>query len=82
MKILLNGKLQDLQLISEGESLQTILQGLQTANFFGSPLQSTTQSAPVFAVAVNQTFIPKTEYAQKIIQPMDEVEIIFPHPGG
>ena len=35
-----------------------------------------------FAVAVNQTFIPKTRYADTVLQDGDIVEILAPQQGG
>ena len=35
-----------------------------------------------FAVAVNTTFVPRTGYAQHVLQPGDLVEIISPVTGG
>ena len=37
---------------------------------------------PPFAVAVNTTFVPRTGYAQHVLQPDDRVEIISPVTGG
>ena len=54
-------------------------------------LPSTTLSALIaelsyepgtFAVAVNETFVHRGEYASKIIQAGDRVEIVMPMQGG
>jgi len=37
---------------------------------------------PPFAVAVNTQFVPKSEYANRLLAPDDEVEIISPVTGG
>ncbi|NBW78720.1 MAG: sulfur carrier protein ThiS [Betaproteobacteria bacterium] len=37
---------------------------------------------PPFAVAVNTQFVPKSEYANRLLAPEDEVEIIEPVTGG
>jgi sulfur carrier protein len=40
------------------------------------------QAKPPFAVAVNLQFVPKTHYAQYLLQAQDQVEIISPVTGG
>lgn len=40
------------------------------------------QPRPPFAAAVNMQFVPNTQYAQKTLQPDDQIEIIFPVTGG
>jgi len=35
-----------------------------------------------FAVAVNTRFVPQSRYAEQLLQPGDEVEIIAPVTGG
>jgi len=37
---------------------------------------------PPFAVAVNTQFVPKSEYANRLLAQDDEVEIIAPVTGG
>ena len=38
--------------------------------------------APPFAAAVNRQFVPRPAYAQRRLQPGDEIEIIAPVTGG
>ena len=40
------------------------------------------QAQAPFAAAVNMRFVPNTRYAQTLLQPDDEVEVIFPVTGG
>jgi sulfur carrier protein len=40
------------------------------------------QARPPFAAAVNMQFIPNTLYAQTLLQPDDDIEVIFPVTGG
>ena len=40
------------------------------------------EAKPPFAVAVNLQFVPKTHYAQYLLQAQDQVEIISPVTGG
>ncbi|MGH8820757.1 MAG: sulfur carrier protein ThiS [Rhodoferax sp.] len=40
------------------------------------------QARPPFAAAVNMQFVPNTHYAQTLLQPDDDVEVIFPVTGG
>ena len=35
-----------------------------------------------FAIAVNETFVPKTQYTTTEIQPGDRIEILSPMQGG
>ncbi len=37
---------------------------------------------PPFAAAVNLQFVPNSQYAQKILQANDRIDIIFPVTGG
>ncbi len=36
----------------------------------------------IFAIAVNEKFIPKSHYSQTIINPFDTIDIIVPMQGG
>ncbi len=36
----------------------------------------------VFALALNQNFVPKHLYEEITLKEFDEIEIISPHPGG
>lgn len=40
------------------------------------------QPRPPFAAAVNMQFVPNTHYAQTLLQPGDDIEVIFPVTGG
>jgi sulfur carrier protein len=40
------------------------------------------QARPPFAVAVNLTFVPKTQYAECTLNENDAVEVIAPVTGG
>lgn len=40
------------------------------------------QARPPFAAAVNLQFVPNTQYAQKLLQPDDRIDIISPVTGG
>lgn len=40
------------------------------------------QPQPPFATAVNLQFIPNSLYAQTLLQPDDDIEVIFPVTGG
>ena len=40
------------------------------------------QAQPPFAAAVNLVFVPNTQYAQKILQAEDRIDIISPVTGG
>ena len=40
------------------------------------------QVQPPFAAAVNMQFVPNTHYAQTLLQPDDDIEVIFPVTGG
>lgn len=40
------------------------------------------QPQPPFAAAVNMQFVPNTHYAQTLLQPGDDIEVIFPVTGG
>ncbi|QDL37548.1 sulfur carrier protein ThiS [Rhodoferax sediminis] len=40
------------------------------------------QPKPPFAVAVNMQFVPNTQYMQTLLQPGDDIEVIFPVTGG
>jgi len=40
------------------------------------------EARPPFAAAVNTQFVPKTQYAQHVLQDGDRVEIISPVTGG
>ena len=40
------------------------------------------QPQPPFAVAVNMQFVPNTQYTQTLLQPGDDIEVIFPVTGG
>ncbi len=40
------------------------------------------EAKPPFAAAVNLQFVPNTQYLQKILQPNDRIDIIFPVTGG
>ena len=40
------------------------------------------QAQPPFAAAVNMQFVPNTHYAQTLLQPDDDIEVIFPVTGG
>ena len=40
------------------------------------------QAPPPFAAAVNMQFVPNTHYAQTLLQPDDDIEVIFPVTGG
>jgi len=40
------------------------------------------QAQPPFAAAVNLQFVPNTQYAQKLLQPDDRIDIIAPVTGG
>lgn len=44
--------------------------------------QSFAQRSPYIAVAINQSFISKSEYDHQALQEMDAIEIVSPHPGG
>ncbi|MCF7520848.1 sulfur carrier protein ThiS [Neisseria sp. ZJ106] len=55
------------------------------ALFDGGSLQTLlTQQAmqPPFAVAVNTRFVPKSRYAETLLQEGDQVEIVRPVVGG
>jgi sulfur carrier protein len=40
------------------------------------------QAQPPFAAAVNLVFVPNTQYAQKVLQAEDCIDIISPVTGG
>ena len=40
------------------------------------------EARPPFAAAVNTQFVPRTQYAQHLLQDGDRVEIISPVTGG
>lgn len=40
------------------------------------------QTRPPFAAAVNLQFVPNTQYAQKLLQSGDRIDIISPVTGG
>ena len=40
------------------------------------------QAKPPFAAAVNLQFVPNTQYAQKLLQSDDRIDIIAPVTGG
>jgi sulfur carrier protein len=40
------------------------------------------QAQPPFAAAVNLVFVPNTQYAQKVLQAEDRIDIISPVTGG
>jgi len=40
------------------------------------------QARPPFAAAVNTQFVPKTQYAQHVLNEGDRIEIISPVTGG
>jgi len=40
------------------------------------------QSRPPFAAAINLQFIPKSHYAQRLLQADDRIDIIAPVTGG
>ena len=40
------------------------------------------QAQAPFAAAVNMQFVPNTRYAQTLLQPDDNIEVIFPVTGG
>ncbi len=40
------------------------------------------EAKPPFAAAVNTQFVPRTQYAQRVLQDGDRVEIISPVTGG
>lgn len=35
-----------------------------------------------YAVAINETFVPRSEYINKVLQAGDRVEIVIPMQGG
>lgn len=40
------------------------------------------QAKPPFAAAINLQFVPNTQYAQKLLQGNDRIDIIAPVTGG
>lgn len=66
MNILLNGEQKE---IGDGSSVKTLLSEMENTNNF-------------FAVALNREFIPRKNYEKTLLKPMDEVEVVSPHPGG
>jgi sulfur carrier protein len=40
------------------------------------------QAQPPFAAAVNLVFVPNTQWAQKVLQAEDRIDIISPVTGG
>lgn len=51
----------------------------------GCSLEAALQVAgfkPPFAVAINLTFVPKTQYSHTALKPGDTVEVISPITGG
>jgi sulfur carrier protein len=40
------------------------------------------QAQAPFAAAVNRQFVPNTHYTQTLLQPGDDIEVIFPVTGG
>ena len=40
------------------------------------------QAAPPFAVAINREFVPRSQYAQRVLQADDRIEVIRPVTGG
>ena len=40
------------------------------------------EARPPFAAAVNMQFVPNSHYAQTLLQPDDEIEVISPVTGG
>ena len=40
------------------------------------------EARPPFAAAVNMQFVPNSHYAQTLLQPSDEIEVISPVTGG
>ncbi len=47
-----------------------------------SQLLTQVNAKPPYAVAVNLNFIPKTQYANQLLQENDQIEIIAPITGG
>lgn len=60
---------QQAQHINTNLSLQELLQDIQNLNEH-------------FAIAVNDTFIPKSLYSKTILQDADQIDIIVPQQGG
>ena len=40
------------------------------------------QLPPPFAAAVNMQFVPRTQYAERVLQDQDRIELISPITGG
>ena len=66
----------------EGEYFQDLLNGVDRANHMVSQLLTQVNAKPPYAVAVNLNFIPKTQYANQLLQENDQIEIIAPITGG
>lgn len=45
-------------------------------------LQAIDLDEAVVAVAVNETFVPKSEHAARVLQPGDRIEVVAPMAGG
>jgi sulfur carrier protein len=67
MQIRLNG-----QLIEAGEGVQTISDLLAKLGYAGQTL----------AVAVNQNFLPRSQYATRSLEENLDIEIVSPMAGG
>ena len=40
------------------------------------------QAVPPYAVAVNREFVPRSQYAERVLQADDRIEVIRPVTGG
>jgi sulfur carrier protein len=66
IEVVLNG---DAMACKEGESLAAFLERL------GYP-------ADDFATAINETFVPRSDYDNRQLQPGDTIEVVAPMQGG
>ena len=54
----------------------------QALDAFSSQQENTELSAQGFVVAVNQNFVPRSEYQQFMISTGDKIEVLSPMAGG
>ena len=66
MKIIVNGE--KIEFKDEGSILDVI--------------NSLENKSDYFAIALNKTFIPKSQYLNIRLKENDQLEVVTPHPGG
>lgn len=45
-------------------------------------INSMENKSEFFAVALNKSFIPKSQYEKVLLKDNDQLEVVTPHPGG